>query len=360
MIKKDLILLLGNYNAGNLGDNSLMKSALKGLVANFANFKFKIIAPKKPADSLILPTGFRSLLTFGWIKTPYYFLRAKYAVFGGGGLLNVEEYRSLIIWGSQIFFLKLCKTEIFLIANSITPSNSRLLRYLLSKVDLISVRDNESFLFLNKLELGIPVRKTADLAFCLDANEYIDNSLEYDFEEFVVINMRSYKEVSYSLQLEVLNKIISHVISNTTFGVYLLPFDKSDLSFLRRLSKEHSENGRVLVLPLESDVVMTAIAKAKLVVSQRLHPLIFSLILNKPTIALSYSTKVISLVQEILEDEYIFDLRATEFDFARIESTVSSCISESNTSCINLTALERIKKEAEMNFSLLKTYIKSD
>ena len=359
MFKKDILVLIGNYNAGNIGDNMLLKASLKGICDNLPRWKVKIVAPSKPADSLILPTGIRSLLRIGWLKTLYYYAVAKVAVFGGGGLLNVEEYRSLLIWGLQIFVLKLFKTEVYLIANSVTPSDSKLLRNILNRVDLISVRDKESFDFLNKLSLEIPIRKTADLAFSLCPNNYMDNCFEFDFEEFIVINLRDYAAVSPELQFNILNAIVGEVLSRTQLGVYLLPFDKGDVPFLRRISSEFEDNGRVITLPLDTEVLLRAVAQAKVVVSQRLHPLIFAFLLKKPLVALSYSSKVGSLFSELIEDDLIFDLQNIELSAQNVTDVVMRLLSEDQAEYDNNleSLLSKQKKEAELNFSFLKNFI---
>ena len=285
----------------------------------------------------------------------YGFKKSKYLVFGGGGLLNPEEYQSLLIWGIQIFMAKLFKLKVILLANSLPNSNSKLLKKLLSKVDFITVRDKVSFDFLNKLELEIPVRQTTDLVFMLDLNSKIEE-FEFDSDQFITLNLRKYSNIEEELQIEFFLKLVEEITAKSNLSVYLLPFDKSDVAFLRKLNNLVKDNGRVFLLPFESDVCVTAIKKAKVNVSQRLHPCLFSLKLDKSFIALSYSSKVKSLLLELGYTDNVLDLNeGLSADI--LAKKVLSLIE--NPSDLFAMQSQDLTKKAEDNFRLLHIFLEA-
>ncbi len=357
MKEKSRVIIIGNYNAGNIGDDSLLEAVKAGFKSFLPNFKYWVMAPSKPYDYVILPTGLRSFLKFNWVRSLYAFYKAEYVVFGGGGLLNPEEYRSLYIWGMQIRVAKFFKCKVVLLANSFPVNNSKLFLEIIKKVDFITARDSASFNFLNKLEdIKCPVRQTLDLALSLDLRSKVED-FEFDSSEFVVLNLRSYANVSKELQINFFVNLVEQISQKTNLSIYLLPFDKGDVKFLRELNNQVKDNGRVFLLPFESDVLISALAKAKTVISQRLHPNLFAIALNKPFIALSYSSKVSSILNDLGFDDNVFKIDE-DLEAHDLSAIVYELIhSESNTSTI-LNA--ELKKKAEDNFRLLSVYFDSN
>jgi polysaccharide pyruvyl transferase WcaK-like protein len=355
--KEKKILLIGSYNAGNIGDDALMTGALNGLRKFLPEYEVKILAPNGPTDYYLLPTGLRSFLKLKWIFTLFSLRKFKYLVFGGGGILNPEEYKSLIVWGVQIVVAKFFGLKVILLANSFSSLDSALLKYLLTKVDFITCRDSHSFKLLNQAELGFPIKRGADLSFLVNDGNKIDE-FEFDSDDFIVLNLRKYKNVDFELQKDLFLNLVDLVTKNTNFSIYLLPFDSSDLLFMRQLSNLVKENGRVFLLPYEPDVILSAFKKSKLVVTQRLHPALFAVKMNKNFISLSYSSKVFSLLYDLGLHENVYDLRNDNFDTELVCNRVLEAILNQEASLNEQDVnFELIKKEAEDNFRLLKTYL---
>lgn len=346
---------MGNYNAGNLGDDLLLSSIKLHIRKYLPEYNVEFVAPNKPTDYYLFPTGIMSFLKFKWIKTLYGFYKADVLVLGGGGLLNPEEYRSLFVWGTQIVMAKLFRLKVVCLANSFPFSDSKLYRYLLKKIDFFTVRDSASYNFLNKIELKVPIKLASDLAFAAKTELYNDAELEFDADDFIVLNLRSYKHIDLEVQIELYHEIVDYITANTNLSLYLLPFAKEDVGFLREMNNLTRDNGRVFLLPFEKEVIFTALQRSKLVISQRLHPNIVSLSLNKPTIALSYSSKVASLVSDFPEAK-IFDL-TSEFNLESFSNTFKELIESKVPSYELEEVLEQHKKRAEMNFTLLKSYL---
>lgn len=355
---KKRILILGNYNALNIGDD-LIFNGVKNVVTEYSDFfDYKFMAPNKPCDYFLLPTGLRSFVNFRWFLTILKFLKTDVLVLAGGGLLNPEEYRSLFVWGVQILAAKLFRVKVVILGNSFPISDSKFYRYLLNKVDFYTVRDDSSFNFINKLELNVPVFRGSDFAYSADFTNLIDKKLEFDADKFIVLNLREYSKIDYELQLNFYLDLVNFITLNTDFSVYLLPFAKEDVNFLRILNNKTNTNGRVFLLPYDESVLITAIERSKLVVSQRLHSSLIAKLLNKPVISLSYTSKTKSLMSEF-DDIPVYDLCNKDFCFDDIKSVLGSILTGSYNIDIvkNMNTIEYNKKRAKMNFALLKSYL---
>ena len=98
---KNYTLLVGNYGASNIGDDMLLEASKQ--ILNGENLK--IMSPVG-GDFPIFNSGFRSFLLKPWNN----FLaldaiwKSNRVVFGGGGLLNSDNWRSLVIWGQILFW----------------------------------------------------------------------------------------------------------------------------------------------------------------------------------------------------------------------------------------------------------------
>jgi polysaccharide pyruvyl transferase WcaK-like protein len=354
------ILVIGNYNAGNIGDDLLLESFMIGMNRILPDYHVKILAPAAPADYYLFPTGIRSFFRFKWIFTLINIRKYKYLIFGGGGIINPEEFKSIIVWGFQIVIARFFGLKIIFLANSFSNLNSKLALKLIGYADFITCRDSYSYKLLNRLELDIPIRKTMDLSFLKDFGSEIED-FEFDSNEFIVLNLRKYKFVDFEVQKNLFLKLINEITRNSNFCIYLMPFDVADVSFLRSLSNLVKDNGRVFLLPFESDVILSALRQSKLVISQRLHPLLVSINMGKNCYGLSYSSKVLSLLEDLGFQDNVYNLRDEAFNIENFCTEILNTIANKN---FDLNSIDNadydlvlIKKQAEDNFRLLNTFL---
>ena len=345
------ILLVGNYGAGNHGDNLLMIAARLGIKKAMPDSEIRVMSPGKDADYPLPPAGIRSWLKLKFIKANKGLDWCDYVVFGGGGLLNTEVPRSLAIWGKVIDKAYKAGRRIYMLGQSFADSPSSKLNKLLTKVELVTVRDTSSYNFIQRSSLNVPVRLTADLVFGLNKDQLSVDKNKFD-EDFVVINLRDYKHVAPELVLSIAEDVVNYFTSNTPYSLYLVPFGPSDESMHKHLLEHFKDNGRVIPLSEDEQECIDAVRHSKGVVSVRLHPCLIGMIFDKPVLNLSYSSKTSGLMGD-LEANYI-DLR-TEADFeARIEAFATDV---SNAKSIDVKSL---KGKADDNFKFLKLMIEQN
>jgi len=140
-------LIVGNYGAGNVGDEALLASMLE----MFPEVQWQILSAKPKVGQLPrFPGGIRTFLRMDWLKT-FRALRASDGlVFGGGSLFtDVESVSACFIWWVHVMVARLCGKPVFLAFQGIGPFRTRSGLWLASSAvrsaAFVSVRDPLSF-----------------------------------------------------------------------------------------------------------------------------------------------------------------------------------------------------------------------
>ena len=348
------ILLVGNYGAGNFGDD-LLYLAIRNSLSLVGNFELKVMCPGSQQDFPLPPAGIRSLFSFNFVKAISAIKNSDVVVFGGGGLFNPEEWYSLFIWGQVVIMAKFFKKPVYLMANSFSPKFSSFLKLILSNIDLISVRDSLSRRNLAQYSIEAPVRTTSDLALLLDSAVFDSKIHVFDHDKFIVLNLRDYPILSTENLVRTVCQIIDYVLKNSCYAVYLLPFDSSDIVILKQIQSLYSGNGKVFLVPFEKRVCYAAISKCSGVVSTRLHVGISGVLCHKPLFVLSYSSKVSGFFSDLLSPLFIasFDDDCTEIDNSL--ASFVECV-DRNKLNYDLLDVEALKKKSNLNIRLLNDF----
>ena len=166
-------LLVGNFGAKNLGDELILSSALKdypnsGVMTSDSNFSQKFVG-KNFKTFKFPPTGFRSFLKYffdGTYRKKNLELqkeRFEKIIFPGGGLFAIK-FRACFLWFLVFVFLKkkFPKSEFIFeyqgIDKNLSFLSKKIVQYIFSRVNYISVRDENSkkvleVLGINNVEL---------------------------------------------------------------------------------------------------------------------------------------------------------------------------------------------------------------
>lgn len=106
------IVLVGNFGAGNFGDELILAGFLKKIGKELPRAKVVVLAGKPKlvrrfhgVDALPqIPTGFRSFWKRGWWRSLRKIREADAIIFPGGGLFSDEEsWRAIFLWSVHIF-----------------------------------------------------------------------------------------------------------------------------------------------------------------------------------------------------------------------------------------------------------------
>ncbi len=370
---KKNIVIIGNYGAGNLGDDLLLLGTLKVLKNAYKErddihltvlsaqsepiSTIQIVAKIIPSNweisyLSILPTGIRSYLKglFGATsKTKSAIKNADLIIFGGGGLLNPEESRSIAIWGHQIQAAQKLAPNAFitLIGQSFpklaqSHCHNKLFK-LLTIPDLIIVRDPNSEKNLKELfktsyhrNRIIPhLKRSSDLALLLNTEltELLKNdehNKKNHLNNYFALNLRSYNKIDQQKLFSVANTIVSEITEHTGAKIILFPYAKEDqkqlISFYNQLTEETQKKCKV-ANELNLVETLNLINNSLGVISMRLHGLITAICLKKKVLALSYSSKVNSEINPQEEIQTI-ELCDEKLDMQEIVSTTQKFLKQ--------------------------------
>ncbi len=329
------IVLVGNYGAGNTGDELLMLGALMKLKKEFNDFEVYIVtASHRESRNSIkiffenqnsniqfsgsnskmnpiyflsrLPSGVRSFINLSWIRTLWTIFRSDMVVFGGGGLFDNKSPFSYFIWGQYAFFGLFFKKDIIFYGQSVnTPSTLAQIRDLkkfFGSAKYISVRDVESKNVLNKLDID-NVQIEEDLALLLLKNIEIKNAKNN--VETILISVRGAtlwedKNFQDRFALELSKKLSK---SHEEVKIILIPFQigagsQDDLHICRMLhvalEKNLTCNVNIQIIIGSNDVieVINSYKEATFVFACRLHSVIIAHAFLKEFVCLNYHDKV--------------------------------------------------------------------
>lgn len=172
------VLLVGNYGAGNVGDE-LLRTAFESL----PGISWTVVSARPaPGDVPRLPGGLRSLLSLRWRRTIQEMRRSDAVVFGGGTLLaDYESWQACFLWWLHARVARLFDVPVLFAAQGIGPLRTRLgtwfARDALHCAMFISVRDALSAERVKDWGLTTKIVQTFDPAFALlHAENHMDRS----------------------------------------------------------------------------------------------------------------------------------------------------------------------------------------
>lgn len=147
------LLLCGYYGYGNYGDELILRSIVAAQRERNAHLRIGVMTADGNA-----PTGTVGIRRYSLPATLAAIRKSGALILGGGSLLqDATSHRSLLYYITLIRLAHIFGVPVMLYANGIGPLSSwgeRICRRALPQVDLISVRDGDSYALLR--QMGIP------------------------------------------------------------------------------------------------------------------------------------------------------------------------------------------------------------
>ena len=162
MTKSVRAVLIGNYGAGNIGDEALREY----FVDTFSNVDWTVLTAQGHFPRL--PCGLRSFFR-PWWRTVRAIARSDVVVFGGGTLFtDIESLHACFLWGLHAFVARIFRRPYALAFQGVGPFHTcigrRIARWVFRHASHISLRDPRSCERLASWDLGVPIVRTADPA----------------------------------------------------------------------------------------------------------------------------------------------------------------------------------------------------
>lgn len=289
------ILIVGNYGAGNLGDDAI----LGGIVTELHNLGYKgeiqVTHGGVQSSSEIykglkkvpfIPVGLRSRFKKSRREAWAAVKRADCIILGGGGLfMDEESWKAPIIWAAQAKACWKLEKPYLCFGQSIGPLkhfwSRRLTKQVFKRAKAVHVRDEDSAKLLKGW--GIEASVGTDPAF----SWLLQEKRKIPRKPVLLVSLRSWPGFS---DFSPLVKEIQVFAKRKNLKPILLSTD---------LREKKLESPWEWYQPNSALAAFEAIAKAEIAVTMRLHAGIFALASGTPLIALSYSKKVQNLFTKL-------------------------------------------------------------
>lgn len=320
------VLLLHAYSAKNTGDGLLVDSAIEFLNECYEDPEITLLAsyPNTFADRKcrvlpILPTS------ADWFKTINVLIRASCfdLVCGvGGGYLRfgkpIESIKTSLVHLPQLLFAAFARTPSIYLPQSIGPVNRfqrPLVSYLLSKIDLIALRDNRS---VSELALS-NVRRIPDMA-TFRISPGVGRKIHVDATPVL-----SVRNIRGQLPREI------HQLSQA-LGEYDT-FVQSSVSGNDDRAATATLNG---TRELSKDELLVNSSQPRIVVAVRLHAALMAIAAGHYVIHLAYERKGFGAFSDLGLSEWVHNVH--NFDSATVASQVRCLLDSKETREIQSSA----------------------
>ncbi len=292
------ILLSGYYGFDNAGDEAILESVVAGIRATVENTEITILSrtPRVTAERY----GCRAVQRFNPFALYRAVGRCGVLVSGGGSLLQ-DATSSRSLW-YYLFILRIAERKrkrVILLANGIGPvlreRNRKRVRRAVEEADLVTLRDGDSLQFLR--EIGVTredIQVIADPVFLLPQPEKAVTKALLERAgvqgDFIAVSVRPVEGGGFADELARVCDELNRRFDVTTV---FLPFQpERDVPVSREIAARMETPSVVLTECHSVMELMGVVQSCRLILSMRLHALIFAAHVATPAVGFSYDPKV--------------------------------------------------------------------
>lgn len=325
------LLIAGYHGFGNCGDEAILKAMttnIRGLADDV-----DITALSHNPEFTKNEYGIKSVQRFNVFQVLSAIRHSDIILSGGGTLLqNGTSTRSLLYYLSIIKLAKLLRKRVMLYANGIGPVtgklNQRLVRSVINTVDVITLREKLSEADLRSIGVSNPnVTVTADAAFKLESISDTDAEKLLEKEGFeergkkrIGVAVRAWSKAKYGE--DYISKVAKACDNIADMGkeIIFIPMQyPKDIAVSKRVSSMMKNKSYVLTRRYTPSEMMGIVGRVDVMVSMRLHTLIFAAVKNIPMVGIIYDPKIEYYLKELDMPEG-GDVRTEKLDSDRITS----------------------------------------
>ncbi|GAG57776.1 unnamed protein product, partial [marine sediment metagenome] len=292
------IMISGYYGFNNTGDEAILKSMVGAFKEKIPQIKITVLSHSPLQTSQTYQV--KAINRLHLIRIIRFLRNVNLFISGGGGLLQDSTGKgwSILYYLGLILAAKIVKVPVMIYAQGIGPINKKfnklLIKWILNKVDLITVRDSPSKKLLNNLGvLGPSIYVNSDPAFLLkkkninhtiDSYPYVRELINSDNRPLIGVSAREYKSNSSDLK-RIFAQAADYLIENYQAKIIFLPFKfDEDVHISEEILSLMKNQADVLKTKLEPEELLSLLSQLSLVIGVRLHSIIFSSMVNIPFI----------------------------------------------------------------------------
>ena len=285
------ILICGYYGYGNMGDETLLSVITNELRSQKSDLKLCVLSSDPEKTKALHHTD--AIARFDFDSISQAMNRSKMLLFGGGNLLQDKTSTHSLFYYTHI--LRMAKKrgmKILIYANGIGPlhgeGNRKRTKEALALADEISLRDPASFAFVRGALPHKITRLTFDPAILAEKAEFPIPNYQY-----FIVAPKKFAPAS--------PEIFAYLIRTLAEKTGIIPllvslYDKQDMEYVKKIS---ALTGASICMPRNAGECISLFSSAKLVISCRLHGLVYATAACCPMIGYSDDEKLFSYLNYI-------------------------------------------------------------
>lgn len=303
------VVISGFYGFDNAGDEAILQSMISEFRKTSQDINIVVLSanPSKTAHDYNVEAVDRSSL-FKIISA----VKSCDVLISGGGSLLQDATSNLSMWYYSFIILLAfaLKKPVFAFAQGIGPVvnkfNMKLLKFIMDRVLGVSVRDSRSRNELRKLGVERDVSCTIDPAFlinvlpkgkCLEIlkKENGGRDIKRPMLGFSIRKWKGDTDIS-----GVISKVADRVYNEMGADIVLFPLHyKRDIQLAEEIADKMKQKPIIVRGSYTSEELMGLYGLMNVNVCVRFHGLVFSIVNNIPTVAISYDPKIDSLMDSL-------------------------------------------------------------
>ncbi len=350
--KRDGVAICGAYGRGNTGDNAILEAIIHEMREIDEDLPLVVLS-KDPAATR-KQYRVNSVHTFDIIQFRRAVKRTRLYINGGGSLIqDVTSQRSLLYYLFNIITAKTLGNRVLMYGCGIGPLIRPFDRSVAGKVmnryvDVITLREDSSKEELKSLGVTKPkVLLSADpaLSLCPAPEESVDSVFRAEGMaargSYICFALRNWH--GFDEKLSYFVEAAEYSYARHGLVPVFIPIDQHDIGVAEAVASKLSVPFHIMKNSMSSDQIIGVMSRMAVVVSMRLHGLIFTTRSGAPLVGIAYDPKV-NAFMKYLGQELCCNLG--EVDGKNLKGMIDAAV-EKNADRDRLLGLARRVIEAE-------------
>jgi len=322
------IALSGYYGFDNAGDEALLSAITSTIYQQEPNCDFVVFSGHPERTSQL--HGIRAIHYMNPLAMIKELAGANLLISGGGSIFqDVTSSRSLAYYIAVVALTRMLRVPVIFYAQGVGPINRPVNRWLMrvvaNRVNMITLRDEDSAAYLK--QLGVtrpPVTITADPVFSLQPGEAERQKAQSLLQEaglsdcaLVGVSLRNWSSLDH--RMEDVARLLDD-FADRGYRVLFIPLAfPEDVEAGRRVAAMMKGESHQLEEHLNSQEHLALIAKMDFIIGMRLHALIFAASQGIPFAGISYDPKIDAFLQQ-------FSLQPLPTDLTGMRQAIDSLL----------------------------------
>ena len=350
-------IISGYYGKNNFGDDL----TLHGLMNHLKDYRGTVLTCD--LQNTTVPPNVELIHRFDLLKIRKAMRKSKVFLFGSGSILQDATSNRSVFYYYFIMRMALlyhCKTMLY--ANGIGPlfkeSNRKNVARILKRIDLITLRDEDSLKLLKELQPNRNAFLTQDDAFSYDVQSIPAVSVPTKAQGKTIVGVNFKFKNEYDPKIKDIAEALQLLAQKHQLFYYLIPYHS--LQDIRPLKALHHELKNCSELAAKADNPESIIAHAAgchFQIVERLHGQIISTMLAQPFLPIDYDPKTKSFAEQTGMSNYLIHHNDLEKD--RLINNFEKIMMQKDRISEQLSIFsKKAKKDAALNREHLYQIIK--